>query len=87
MQWVNFGFAVDIYRLLNPNKVDFSYTPFPKENRSRIDSFLVSSNLVNIFSHCEYIENQISLFDHKGVQLRCKNKSINNPKNIDKKNC
>ena len=85
--WVNSGFSVDIFRLLNPNKIDFSYTPFPKEktNRSRIDCFLVSNNLVNIFSNCEYLENRISLFDHKSVFLRCKNDSSKSQKNIDKK--
>ena len=85
--WVSSGFAVDIYRLLNPDKVDFSYTPFPKSknNRSRIDAFIISNNFVNVFSNCDYIENRISLFDHKGVQLKSKNDCNNSEKKIDKK--
>ena len=69
--WTTDNFAVDIFRLLNPDLIEFSYKPFgsQRENMSRIDSFLISPNLINIIDKCEYIPSKIKLLDHKTVAL------------------
>jgi exonuclease III len=48
----------DPFRVLYPNKVDFSYAPWGniRDNRSRIDFFIVSKSIVNSVFDC-YIKN------------------------------
>ena len=83
-QWIEEGGAVDIYRLINPNKNDMSYIPFgeTKVNRSRIDLFMVSPNLINAIHKVEYLGNKSTLFDHKLMCLKFKSP----PKSNTKKN-
>jgi exonuclease III len=62
----------DPYRALHPDKRDFSYIPRTgANNRSRIDFFMVSYNLIPNLVTCE-IEPGLttSLFDHKCIFLR-----------------
>jgi exonuclease III len=62
----------DPFRALFPERIDFSYAPWGnlRSNRSRIDFFLVSSNIVEHVSEC-YIKNSVQsrLFDHKAIFL------------------
>jgi exonuclease III len=62
----------DPYRALYPERTDFSYAQWGnlRNNRSRIDYFLVSTNIVEHVSDC-YIKNstQSRLFDHKAIFL------------------
>ena len=45
----------DPFRYLNPNLMDFSYNPYgnARKNRSRIDFFLVSENILGCAKKCE----------------------------------
>jgi exonuclease III len=64
---------VDPYRVLYPNKRDYTYSPFGnvRLNRSRLDFFVISSCLVGNISEC-CIADSVSckLFDHKPVCLK-----------------
>jgi exonuclease III len=69
-----FDFAlVDPYRVLYPNKRDYTYSPFGnvRLNRSRLDFFVISNSLVGNISEC-CIADSVSckLFDHKPVCLK-----------------
>jgi exonuclease III len=63
---------IDPFRVLYPNKRDYTYTPFgtARVNRSRIDFFIMSSSLVGLVKECA-IKDAVSckLFDHKQVSL------------------
>jgi hypothetical protein len=80
---------VDPFRALYPNKMAFSYRPFgtQRKNMSRIDFFLVSSNLLEKIHESDIFSAHISsAFDHKPVTLifRC-NKQLNHAYNNKKK--
>ncbi len=63
---------VDPYRVLYPFKKDFTYMPFGtvRLNRSRLDFFIMSGNLIKDLSECS-VASTVScrLFDHKSVTL------------------
>jgi exonuclease III len=62
----------DPYRYLFPDRKDYSYVPKDKSknNRSRLDFFLVSAGLLPIVNKCDIMPGlQNSLFDHKAVIL------------------
>jgi hypothetical protein len=62
----------DPFRALYPTKIDFSYNPRRADavNRSRIDFFIISDDILNSIDDCYILENlQSSLFDHKAVNL------------------
>jgi hypothetical protein len=69
---------VEPYRLLNPNKKDYTHIPFALNNmnRSRLDFFLVSNELMQHVSNCEILHALSSmLLDHKQIFLslgKCK---------------
>ena len=85
--WTKTNFAIDIFRLLNPDLIDFSYIPFGslRENRSRIDHFLISPNLIDIIDKCEYLPSKLKLLDHKTVALSTKKNLRFHVKAIDTK--
>jgi exonuclease III len=61
----------DPFRALHPELRDFTYVPRNgRNNRSRLDFFLISDCLLNNISEC-YIEKSLtcSLFDHKPIYL------------------
>ncbi len=62
----------DPFRALYSERIDFSYALWGnlRNNRSRIDFFLVSSNIVEHVSEC-YIKSSVQshLFDHKAIFL------------------
>jgi hypothetical protein len=63
----------DPYRLLYPNKRDFSYQPFGtvRLNRSRIDFFCISNSITGSVDDCKISSSPLcSLFDHKNITLR-----------------
>jgi exonuclease III len=65
----------DPYRAKFPNRIDFTYVPriSNKNNRSRIDFFIVSSSLLPEISCCEILPHlQNKLFDHKAISLSFK---------------
>jgi len=60
------------YRTLYPNRIEHTYIPSDplKRNRSRIDFFLVSKNLVTKITECSIATGlQNKLFDHKAIYL------------------
>jgi exonuclease III len=62
----------DPFRVLYPNKKDYSYTPFGdiRRNRSRLDFFLISNNLIPAVDHCLISPSVLcSQFDHKNISL------------------
>jgi exonuclease III len=62
----------DPYRYLYPDRRDYSYVPKDrtKKNRTRLDFFLVSSDLLGSIRNCDIVANlQNSLFDHKAIFL------------------
>jgi len=65
----------DPFRARFPNRIDFTYVPriSNKNNRSRIDFFIVSTSLLPEISSCEILPNlQNKLFDHKAISLSFK---------------
>jgi exonuclease III len=65
-------FLVDAFRILHPNRTEFSYAPWGNraENRSRIDFVLISRELTSSLSECNISPTvQSSLFDHKATFL------------------
>jgi hypothetical protein len=80
----------DPYRVLNPNKKEYSYVPRVRDanNRSRIDFFLLSYGLIHNNMSCTVLPNlQNKLFDHRAVVLSYKKVIKNNglPIRIDSK--
>jgi exonuclease III len=62
----------DPFRTLFPNRKDFSYSPWGtlRKNRSRLDFFLVSKNIMGNVEECYISNNTLSkLFDHKAIFL------------------
>jgi hypothetical protein len=62
----------DPFRTLFPNRTDFSYSPWGplRRNRSRLDFFLVSKNIMGNVEECFIGNNTLSkLFDHKAIFL------------------
>jgi hypothetical protein len=62
----------DPFRALYPTKIDFSYNPRRADavNRSRIDFFIISDDILNSIEDCYILDNlQSTLFDHKAVNL------------------
>jgi hypothetical protein len=63
---------VDPFRVLYPLRRDFTYMPFGtvRLNRSRLDFFVMSSNLIPVLGDCK-IASTVSgkMFDHKQVSL------------------
>jgi len=63
---------MDPFRALHPLRRDFSYVPraVGQLNRSRIDFFLVSRDLIPSVTECEICPHlQSKLFDHKAITL------------------
>jgi exonuclease III len=60
----------DPFRAINPNKSAFSYSPFgtQRKNCSRIDFFLISTDLLSAVTKCDIFSAQLSnMFDHKPI--------------------
>jgi len=69
----------DPFRALFPNKIDFSFAPWGnvRQNRSRLDFFLVSNNIVPLVNDCSVKSSvQSRLFDHKAILLNFHNKKV-----------
>jgi exonuclease III len=63
---------IDPYRALYPDKRDFTYSPFGnvRLNRSRLDFFIVSVELLESVLDCTIANSpRCKLFDHKNVNL------------------
>jgi exonuclease III len=62
----------DPFRALYPDKREYTYSPFGdvRLNRSRLDFFIVTTNILNKVSDC-VVSNapRCKLFDHKSVRL------------------
>jgi exonuclease III len=72
----------DPYRVMYPSKRSFTYSPYGRVrlNRSRLDFFVVSSNVLDDLAHCECsFAVTIKLFDHKSVTM-----VLGNPKLMHK---
>lgn len=69
----------DPFRLLYPNRSEFSYSPRAtgKKNRSRLDFFIISQSIAVDVSECAISNSlQNKLFDHAAISLILnKNKS------------
>jgi len=62
----------DPYRALYPNKIEFSFAPWgnTRTNRSRLDYFVISNNIIPLVNECCIKPSvQSRLFDHKAVTL------------------
>jgi exonuclease III len=65
----------DPYRMLQPDGRDYTYVPASvlRQNRSRIDFFLMSKNMLNEVSRCEIAQGFCKKsFDHKSIFLSFK---------------
>jgi exonuclease III len=63
---------VDPFRILYPEKHDFTYSPFGnvRLNRSRLDFYIISASLVPSLNDCVIATvPRCKLFDHKNVTL------------------
>jgi hypothetical protein len=62
----------DPYRILFPKKLEYSFAPWgnTRPNRSRLDYFIISNNIVPLVNAC-YIKPHVQnrFFDHKAVVL------------------
>lgn len=83
--WIASDFCIDLFRLLHPLKIEYSYVPFSKlkNNRSRIDHILCSPALSDIFTSCEYYDAKMSLFDHKMIRIKAIDKKRHKEKCIN----
>ena len=75
----------DPFRALHPDRRDYSYRPSnQRANRSRLDFFIVSDNLINMVSSCD-ISTEISnsLFDHHYVTLAFLSKNFKKKQSIN----
>ena len=81
------GFWTDPFRSLYPNRRDYSYVPFNKNapNRSRIDFFLISPNLLSFVEDVKHEPLLTKLFDHKAVILNLNLKNTKSEPRIDNK--
>jgi exonuclease III len=71
---------VEPFRFLRPNSKDFTYIPnaIANQNRSRIDFFLISNNLLDVLQDSGIkTEKLSSLFDHKSIFLNTGKKKPN----------
>jgi exonuclease III len=62
----------DPFRALYPNKIEFTFAPWGNTgtNRSRLDFFVISNNIIPLVSDCRIKPSvQSRLFDHKAVTL------------------
>jgi exonuclease III len=62
----------DPFRYVYPDRAEFTYSPrdINKKNRSRLDYFLISTNLLNLISDVSIKQIlQNNLFDHKAILL------------------
>jgi hypothetical protein len=65
--------AVEPFRYLHPGLLDFTYVPRNAiaRNKSRIDFFIISENLIDSLQDCTVADNlQSSMFDHKAIYLQ-----------------
>jgi exonuclease III len=62
---------IDPYRAVYPVTKDYTYTPHgTKKNRSRLDFFLISNDILNHVKKCSISDSpSIMLFDHKSISL------------------
>jgi hypothetical protein len=73
--WLNdicTGFELlDPFRAFHPTRRDYTYIPRGnKKNRSRLDFFVISNNILPFVQRCEIASSvSISLFDHKPIFL------------------
>jgi hypothetical protein len=67
----------DPYRSLNPERNEFTFIPSDptKNNRSRIDFFIISESIIGSIASCTVNPGlQNKLFDHKAIQLDLRKK-------------
>ena len=78
--WLSENFAIDLFRVFNPNFHEFSYTPFVRNDNnnvnsnrvcSRIDHVITSPDFIEITENVSYYTN-CSKFDHKLTVLKFK---------------
>jgi exonuclease III len=80
----------DPFRVLYPNKKDYTYSPFSdiRRNRSRLDFFLISNNLIPSVDHCLISPSVLCVqFDHKNISLSLNYKTDLVPKKKKLTNC
>jgi exonuclease III len=65
------GQLTDPFRALWPEKREFTYIPRTgRNNRSRIDFFVISDSILNLIKDCHISDSlHSSLFDHKSIHL------------------
>ena len=71
-EWIEEGDFVDPFRILYPEKAEFSYTSFRREGntgKNRLDFFLVSRDIVGLIRNVRYEDRLGRDFDHKEVTL------------------
>jgi hypothetical protein len=70
--WIRDGNAIEPYRVIYPETVEYSYVSFRRENtggKNRLDWFLVSQNLVENLGNVKYEDRLGRDFDHREVTL------------------
>ena len=75
--FINDGAWVDAFRILYPDKKEYSFTPFAAEDRlyrSRLDFFLCNFELTSQIKEIEYPPLLSKLFDHKPCLVKFKEK-------------
>ncbi len=77
---------IDPFRALHPTRRDFSFSALGRKNgRSRLDFFLISSNLITILRKCDIAQCLSSnAFDHKSIYLDFTSDKINSKPYINR---
>ena len=71
-EWTDSGDIVDPFRILYPEKVEYSYTSFRRNDnigKNRLDFFLVSRNILSAIKNVKYEDRLGRDFDHREVTL------------------
>ena len=71
-EWIEEGELVDPFRVLYPEKIEFSFTSFRRVDnigKNRLDFFLISRELITLVKNVVYEDRLGRYFDHKEVTL------------------
>ena len=71
-EWIDGGDIVDPFRVLYPEKVEYSYTLFRRDDnigKNRLDFFLISRNILSAIKNVRYEDRLGRDFDHREVTL------------------
>ena len=77
IDWISEDFLYDAFRVIHPDKKEYSYIPFrASAQRSRIDHFFISEHIIPTIHEVSYSLPEGNFFDHKMVHFKSKRECI-----------